>query len=669
MPKLSFHTLLVVLLGLTAPLSAQQYYVSTLNMGYTNGLGGVAIHPKTGELYFSCVYSDGFGNRIGSVKRLSLTAGLEQFAGNEISGQTDGFGANATFTELTSLTFDSLGNLFVGDTFYKEGTYSHIRKVSPDRFVSTVATNGGWISSLVTDAQGNIYSAIDGGLLKFDSNYNVTTVNLYASILAVDAANNIYVLGDPWAPSYNNWKIATNGEATSLPRVPRSGAMTCDKSGKIYIVAYNSDNFDQSYLLKMDSQGSQELSPQWNEVVLAGRVNPENSFAPITDGLGTNATFSYVSSIAVDDSGTIYVVDNGILRVIGLLDTWRTTQRGSELFVTGYNGPLSNAVTIPSQINGQQVTGIAAYAFAGNTNITSLTIPSGVTTIGTAAFSGCPQLTNVSLPDSVISLGANIFDGDYNLTSFQASVTLQSFLSQYASELGISPMAVSSFTSATQASLFNSIGTGLTNNTGFLGGLTGQILVAGGNYGLATKADLLPLAAKADLLTLASKSELEPLARKSDLTTLASKSELEPLAKKTDLTILATKAELAALTSDKNFVASLTSNPDFLRALAEQITSASTNYGIASKATQTLSFAPLTVTYSKKTKTVSLAATSSAKLTPITYTFTNGSSPLGSISGNVLTLTGVKGTTSITASQAGTPYVNPAMTTVNLTVK
>ena len=65
-------------------------------------------------------------------------------------------------------------------------------------------------------------------------------------------------------------------------------------------------------------------------------------------------------------------------------------------------------------------------------------------------------------------------------------------------------------------------------------------------------------------------------------------------------------------------------------------------------------------------KTLTLAATSSAKLTPITYSSAN--TAVATVSGNVVTLTG-KGSTTITASQEGNVNYSPAAAVQVLTVK
>lgn len=68
-------------------------------------------------------------------------------------------------------------------------------------------------------------------------------------------------------------------------------------------------------------------------------------------------------------------------------------------------------VVIPSKVNDVPVTEIAANAFIGNANITSVTIPDTVTKIGANAFSNCTNLKSIQIPDSVTELGTGIFSG------------------------------------------------------------------------------------------------------------------------------------------------------------------------------------------------------------------------------------------------------------------
>jgi len=133
-----------------------------------------------------------------------------------------------------------------------------------------------------------------------------------------------------------------------------------------------------------------------------------------------------------------------------------------------------------------------------------------------------------------------------------------------------------------------------------------------------------------------------------------------------DPTVLTNTDFLNGLAANTNFVSALATNPIFLTALASQLTTTMTNYGIASKAIQTLKFPIIPVQKFATVKKVSLNATSEAKLTPITYSIANPS--VGIISNNFLLLQGT-GTTTVTASQAGNQYFNPATNTQTLIVK
>lgn len=227
------------------------------------------------------------------------------------------------------------------------------------------------------------------------------------------------------------------------------------------------------------------------------------------------------------------------------------TSNGTSVCITGYNGP-GGAVTIPSTLKGLPVTAIAESAFAGQSNITSISIPDGVTYIGGDAFVGCTGLTTITLPDSVISIGMNAFAACPNLTNVSTSNGLKTFLSQYASELGLSAVAVNNFYSTTEGQLYSMVATSLAGNasflsslgtnSSFLGALSGEILATTNNYGLATKADLAGLALE---------------------------------------TAPTNSVYVRALATNTAFFSALATNPSFITTLSGQITGGSNSYGLA----------------------------------------------------------------------------------------
>jgi hypothetical protein len=72
--------------------------------------------------------------------------------------------------------------------------------------------------------------------------------------------------------------------------------------------------------------------------------------------------------------------------------------------ITEYIGP-GGAVTIPDTITNFPVVSIAAGAFMGNPNVTSVTISTNVLSIGDDAFDQCYSLTNATIPAGVVSIG------------------------------------------------------------------------------------------------------------------------------------------------------------------------------------------------------------------------------------------------------------------------
>lgn len=69
---------------------------------------------------------------------------------------------------------------------------------------------------------------------------------------------------------------------------------------------------------------------------------------------------------------------------------------------------------------------IADAAFAGCSNLTSITTPNSVTNIGTSSFEGCSGLTSVTIPNSVTNIGGEAFRFCRNLTSVTISESVTS---------------------------------------------------------------------------------------------------------------------------------------------------------------------------------------------------------------------------------------------------
>lgn len=120
--------------------------------------------------------------------------------------------------------------------------------------------------------------------------------------------------------------------------------------------------------------------------------------------------------------------------------------------ITAYSGG-STDVTVPSELDGHQVTVIGREAFMGNEQIKVVKLPDSVRTIGSRAFSGCISmksmnpgsglsdirykafydcisLSDVTVPEGVTDIGGSAFYGCLSLTDIRIPGTVET-LSAY----------------------------------------------------------------------------------------------------------------------------------------------------------------------------------------------------------------------------------------------
>lgn len=92
--------------------------------------------------------------------------------------------------------------------------------------------------------------------------------------------------------------------------------------------------------------------------------------------------------------------------------------------VIGYKGSDTDII-IPDEYDGLPVTAVANSAFAGNCEITSLTLGANVKVIEAAAFVGCEKLDKVNLDGSLEIIGNAAFFGCASLKSVSLPVTVK----------------------------------------------------------------------------------------------------------------------------------------------------------------------------------------------------------------------------------------------------
>lgn len=196
------------------------------NPGYSDGVGkdarffgpsGVAV-DKAYNVYVADIFNH-------AIRKITPAGVVSTFAGLAGSpGSNDG-SHGAQFDHPQGVAVDGAGNVYVADT----GNHT-IRKITPDRLVSTLAGLAGYYNRGFADGKGSA--------ARFS----------YPTAVAVDAKGNVFV-----TDSYNQVirKVYPNGEVTTLGGRPGEGgiadgsgsdaqfrypqALAVDKAGVLYV--------------------------------------------------------------------------------------------------------------------------------------------------------------------------------------------------------------------------------------------------------------------------------------------------------------------------------------------------------------------------------------------------------------------------------------------------
>lgn len=108
------------------------------------------------------------------------------------------------------------------------------------------------------------------------------------------------------------------------------------------------------------------------------------------------------------------VVDEDVKTSI--YDIYMYKNYGEYVEITATSTKAENEIIVPDEIEGVPVKVIGEHAFAGVSNVTSITLPDSVTEIGKQAFSMCSKLASVNIPSGVKEIGDEAFLNCASLT-------------------------------------------------------------------------------------------------------------------------------------------------------------------------------------------------------------------------------------------------------------
>ena len=294
--------------------------------GFADGIGSAAhfnslhgiVMDAAGNLYVS----DSGNNRI---RKVAPTGEVSTFAGST-RGNADGVGSAAQFNSPLGIAMDAMGNLYVVDS-----GNNRIRKITPTGEVSTLAGSV-WgdadgtgsaaqfrsPSGIAIDTMGNLYVADSfndrirkitpagevstlAGSTWGDANGTGSSAQFRRpSDIAIDAAANLYVTDSnrirKVTPAGDVTTLAGSGEQGfddgqgNVARFRRPRGIAIDAAGNLYVV--DSGN---NYIRK--------VTPVGEVVTLLGAMEY------YADSAGNYEVFVFPWGIAIDSAANLYVTD------------------------------------------------------------------------------------------------------------------------------------------------------------------------------------------------------------------------------------------------------------------------------------------------------------------------------------------------------------------------
>jgi len=365
-------------------LTGENARVSTLAgsgiQGFADGTGTAAQFYKTegvaldslGNVYLA----DSYNNRI---RKVTPSGVVTTFAGSGISGYADGTGTAAQFSYPQGVAVDSLGNVYVVDSI-------RIRKVTPEGLVSTLAgsTSG--------------YADGAGTVAKFNAPTGV----------AVDSLFNVYVVD-----SNRIRKVTPAGVVTTLAGTGIAGY--ADGAGTVA-------KFNAPIGVAVDSSGNVYVVDKWNhrirKVTRVGEVTTlaGSGAAGYADGAGATAKFNYPQGVAVDSSGILYVGDASNNRIR------KVTPEGLVSTLAGSTSGYADGAGATAKFNYPQgvavdSSGNVYVADASNNRIRKVT-----TVLGVWAFAAPSTVLNGGTSSQTVVFTPT--DANYNTVTTSVSITV-----------------------------------------------------------------------------------------------------------------------------------------------------------------------------------------------------------------------------------------------------
>ena len=302
--------------------------------------------------------------------KISPAGVLTVVAGNGLccSSGDDGPATSASLTFPDDVAVDAAGNLYIA-------SFGRIRRVSPDGIIATVVVDGFSPNGLTVNAAGELYIAdtLDHQIFKVNFSERIVTTVAGSGVegfsgdggpatsaslalnflgltgLAVDATGNLYVAD---TNNHRIRKVSPDGIITTIAGSGETGRFTgggFSGDGGPAISAL----LDAPEGVAVDSAGNLYIADRFN--IRIRKVSPDGTITTVAGngdlgfsgdgGPAINASLSFLSDVAVDAAGNLYVADSDNYRVRKISPNGTiTTIAGNGLFkFSGDGGPATSA--------------------------------------------------------------------------------------------------------------------------------------------------------------------------------------------------------------------------------------------------------------------------------------------------------------------------------------
>lgn len=377
---------------------------------------------------------------LGLVRKITPAAQISTFAGGYPQGYLDASGMAARFFQVSSIDFDSSGNLILADM-----VNNNVRKISAAGEVTTLAGSApsrGHVDGATTvarfDTPAGIVASSSGQVFVADTGNSTirsivpgTDVSTFAGNAGVQGTTDangsnasfhtpIYMAGDNAGNLYVlDWfavrKISATGDVTTLAGQPGTSGMV-DGQGSTARFGYSAgiaaDANGNVYVTDYSAATVRKITPAGEVSTLAGTAGSHG----VIDGTGAVARFGSPGGITLGNDGNLYVVDGLSVRKVtpaGVVTTLsiQTSIEGMQHIAADSTGNLYVSNFLQPVIHKITPTG-AVSILAGSQNgetvkIVTGNLPASLNSVNGMAVSGNKLYATDYSENVVISIDLN----------------------------------------------------------------------------------------------------------------------------------------------------------------------------------------------------------------------------------------------------------------------